>query len=124
MRFRRSDFRNKLGDYKTLNILQEAAKFTNPKPAFSEVSGRTFSGIVNRNHVTEANFSSRNVANSLSSYVMGSCFFFFFFFFQKSSSVHVERSNPVLGASTSARFHTSRNPFCVSDDSKDHQTRP
>ena len=47
-------------------LFQEAEECKDPELAFSEVSGRTFSGIVNRDHVSEANFSSRNVANSLS----------------------------------------------------------
>ena len=47
-------------------------RFRNPRNlktrelAFCEVSGRTFSGTVNRNHASEAKFSSRSVANSLS----------------------------------------------------------
>ena len=55
------------------SVSQEASEFNNPaEPASSEVSGRTFSCVVNRNHVSRAlnvsraNFLCRNVANSLS----------------------------------------------------------
>ena len=48
----------------SVNVLQEAAD-EDPEPASSEVSRRTFNSIVNRNHVSEANFASRNLANYL-----------------------------------------------------------
>ena len=35
---------------------RKAAECKDPELAFSEVSGRTFSGIVNRDHISEANF--------------------------------------------------------------------
>ena len=38
----------------TVNVLQEAVEFKDPKPANSEVSGQTFTCIVNRNHVSAA----------------------------------------------------------------------
>ena len=41
------------------NVLQDAAEFKVPEPAFGEVSRRTFKSIVNRNHVSEANFAPR-----------------------------------------------------------------
>ena len=45
-------------------FLPEAAEFKDPEPAISEMSGQTFSGVVNRHHVSEANLAGRNVANS------------------------------------------------------------
>ena len=56
----------------------------------------------NRDHVAEANFSSRNVANSLSRVVFGSLVV-------NSSSVHVERSNPIVEKPDPVLFH--RCPF-------------
>ena len=41
----------------TVHVFQEAEECKDPELAFSEVSGRTFSGTVNRDHVSEAKFS-------------------------------------------------------------------
>ena len=70
----------------------------------------------NRDHVSGANFSSRNVADSLSRV-------FFGMLVVNSSSVHVERSNPNFRSRrqfffTGAGFHATRNPFCFSESSK------
>ena len=63
---------------------------------------------MNLNHVPEANFASRNVANSVSRDVFESLVF-------NSTSVHVDRMNPVLGASSSSfyrcRLRRLRNVF-------------
>ena len=85
-------------------FLQEAAEFEDRKKTACciEVSGRTFSGLVNRNDVSEANHSRRNVANSLVRDAFGSSVF-------HSSSVHVERPNPILEASFCS-FHRCRVP--------------
>ena len=92
----------------TANVSQEAEECKDPELAFSECQGRNFSGIVNRDHVAEANFSSRNVGESLSRVVFGSLVV-------NSSSVHVERSKSYFReASPSAGFpHLRENP-CVS----------
>ena len=96
---------------KTANVSQEGEECKDPELAFSEVSGRTFSGIVNRDHVSEANFSSRNVGESLSRVVFGSLVV-------NSSSVHVERSNPILEKPAPVPVSTlQENPLCFSDSS-------
>ena len=46
----------------SVNVLQEAVD-KDPELASSEVSRRTFNSTVNRNHVSEANVASRNLAN-------------------------------------------------------------
>ena len=48
----------------TEHVLQEAAAFKDPEFASSEVSGQIFKSSVNRNRASQANFASRNVANS------------------------------------------------------------
>ena len=96
----------------TANVSQEGEECKDPELAFSEVSGRTFSGIVNRDHVSEANFSSRNVGESLSRVVFGSLVV-------NSSSVHVERSNPISEKPAPVPVSTlQENPLCFSDSSK------
>ena len=93
-------------------FFQEAEECKDPELAFSEVSGRTFSGIVNRDHVSEAKFSSRNVANSLSRVVfwIACCEFLFsprrkiesYFRSQPSSFSQVPVSTPRGTPSVSA----------------------
>ena len=62
----------------TLNVFQESVEFKHLESAISEVSGRTCNSIVDRNHVSGANFASRNVANSLRRDVLESLFKFHF----------------------------------------------
>ena len=57
----------------TENVLQKAAEFQHPEPANSEVSGRTFNGVVNRSHVCEANSVGRDDASSSSRDVFHRC---------------------------------------------------
>ena len=96
----------------TVNVLQEAVEFKDPELANSEVSGQTFTCIVNRNHVSEAKksqpqfcqlSSSRDVFESL-------CFF------RKSIPVHVEKSDQFFF--TGIGCHAFRKPLCFIDSSK------
>ena len=85
--------------------------------------------VLNRNHVSEGNLTSRNLATSSSSNVFESPIFI-------STSVHVERANPVLGDSASFLFagvgcHTLRKLFVFHrqqqvkpQPSKQQQTSP
>ena len=76
------------------------------------MSRRTVTCLSHRNHVSEANFAGRNVATSPSRDVFESLIF-------RSTSVHVERMNSVLAASSSYFFAgvpvaTPREGPCVS----------
>ena len=66
----------------TVSVSQGAVEFEDPGSAISEVSGRTLNGVVNHNHVSEANSASSDVANSVSRDG-----------FDKSTPAHVERMN-------------------------------
>ena len=75
------------------------------EPANSGVSGLPSTSVLNRNRVSAANVTSRNVANSSSRDVFESPFV-------NSTSVHVERMQPILGASF--RFSFSLVPVATS----------
>ena len=79
----------------TVIFFQEAAEFRDPEPAHSEVSERTFNSIVNRKHISGANFSSRNVANSFRRDVFESLFLILV-------QCTLKRMRPVPGASSSS----------------------
>ena len=82
-----------------------------PDRAFCEVSRRTFSGTVNRNHASEGKFSSRNVANSLSRDVFASSVFQFLFSARRKIESFCR--SQIQFFFTGACFHASRNPFMV-----------
>ena len=117
-----SDFRSKFGKCRKLRLFHSQPRnFQDPELANSEVSGRTFNSIVNRNHVSEASLHRNNVANAFSRDVSESLFLCHFSARGKSETCSGRQFQFFF---TGAGCQASREPFCFIDRSKSNCSLP